>query len=527
MKPTTIRSRGFTLLETVLAAVLGALVILVAFSLFTVVQRSDKRSQVKMEENLELASAHTMISRAFHYLLMSSEPRPSESETNEFLKGDDERNSADLADQEDDGAASKRFYLQPDANNPFVMTIGTDDQPRRARSQVFGLTVRFSPIPGEGDKTPEQALEEQIIHERVMLRAYERLSARTGSGSSSRRTENSNAAMSESDVVDRATGGSDPRDRRLSLRDRSGRSGAGSSDRATSGIGSDDSALGDENSDGPDDRTASERLDDAEAERPRAPGVRGVFEILPDGVDAGGEFTGAGVSMVRLEEGDGSPTYSLWWRELPPIEINDDTATSTDTGENGTSDGKDDSTRAREADSAGAAIDREVQRLSDASDASGKRVRLLSGLKTCHWTAFRGRKERDKLTAKWDSHLPAFVELELVTASGRRENWIFDVAWSVGPEPGSLVAQAPDALNAGVGGVGGVDGDPNGQTGDPTGDGKGNPTGDGKGGQDSGKGNTGKGGKGNKGGNKNEPTQQDINKIIDDAIKRATQQGGK
>lgn len=561
--------RGFTLLETVLAAVLGLLVIVAALSLFTVVQRSDKRSQAKMEENLELASAHTMIARAFHFLLMSDQARPKESETNDFLKGDDERNSPELAEVQDDDAASKRFYLQPATDNLFMMTVGTEDQPRRACSQVFGLTLRDSPIPGGGDKTPEQAYIDQVVHERVMMRAAERLNERIGGGSS-RDSGNANAPMSESrsagDWGDRG-GRNGSRDRRLSLRDRSGRESAGSSERRgeKSGLGSDGpSGIGDADSDGQDERTASERLEDAEEERPRAPGVRGVFEILPDGVDPSGELSGEGVSTARLEEGDGSRTYSLWWRELPPLEINNDEAGPGADGEGVGADGGSDGeaaagegAKSREADGAlrsggkrglrgsddsarsdrtresrgsdralgggvsggaGDAIDREVQRLVDSSDTTGKRVRLLSGLKTCHWTAFRGRKERDKIWAEFDVYLPAFVELEIVTASGRRENWVFDVAWTLGPEPGSLVAQAPDALNPGVGGVAGVGDDPTGQPGDPTGGGAGDPKGDGKGGAGP--------GKPNKGGKKGEPTQQDINKIIDDAIRRATQQGG-
>ncbi len=565
--------RGFTLLETVLAAVLGLMVIVAALSLFTVVQRSDKRSQAKMEENLELASAHKTIARAFHFLLMSDQERPQEGETNEFLDNDDERNNPDLADVEDDGASSKRFYLQPDVNNPVEMTVGTEDRPRRAPSQVFGLTLRDSPIPGDGDKTPEQAWLDQVIHERVMMRASERLNERMGGRSgeagsgSSRDSGNANAPMSESrGGSDWGNGRNGSGDLRLSLRDRSGskgKGGSGSSDRDSdhgrSGIGSDGSGLGGDDSDGHDDRTASERLEDAEEERPRAPGVRGVFEVLPDGVDAAGDLTGEGASKVRLEAGDGSPTYSLWWRELPPLEINNDEADPTDGNQSGAdgessgaeksaesgslkadeksgsdsstsrrsrgSDDSRDSSRARgsrAADGAGDVIDREVQRMVDSSDTTGKRVRLLSGLKTCHWTAFRGRKERDKVWAEFVGHLPAFVELEIVTASGRRENWIFDVAWTEGAEPGSLVAQAPDALNAGVGGLAGLVDELKGQVGDQTNDGTGKPTGDGKGGVGTG---TGKG-KPNKGGKKGEPTQQDINKIIDDAIRRATQQGG-
>jgi type II secretory pathway component PulJ len=551
-------SRAFTLLETMLAAVLGAMVIVVALSLFSVVQRSDKRSQIKMEENLELAHAHTALARTFHMLLMSSDPRPNESETNDFLKKDDERNAADQADQEDEDATSTRVSIQPDINNPVTMMVGAEGEERRVRSQIVHLTVRDSPVLGEGDKTEEQQLMDEIMRERVLARAADRLNKRvSGKSGSSSRSENSNAAMSESmTVVEEATGGKSGSGRsksvsgaksstgkNMSLRDRNKSSSggkAGSSASEASGLSTD----GDR-----DERTASERLDDQEEERPRAPGVRGVFEILPDGVDAGGGGGGGGgvdLRSVRLEEmgAQGVQTYSLWWRELPPIEINNDNGLSVDEKAAADADGKDaekdkdkskdkdkerKSSSSRSGQSAGDQIDREVQRLADASDSSGKRVRLLSGLQTCHWTAFRGRKERDKITAKYDSHLPAFVELEVVTASGRRENWIFDVAWTIGPEPGSVLAEAPDALNNGLastGNLNGTDGTDNG-TNNGTGgtDGKGNGNTDGTG---NGNGNTkgiGKGGKGGKPGNDKGDGKSEQQRAIEEiqkAIRRAT-----
>jgi type II secretory pathway component PulJ len=508
--------RGFTLLETVLAAVLGALVIIASMALFRVLERSDKRSIAQLEQNNEFAMAHKTIARAMSMLLMSDEPAPNEREIDEFLAKDDERNSADRAEEPDEDAATTRLAIQPDIDNPTVMLVGVEGRQRRVRGQQVRVTLRDTPVLDSGEKSPEQAFAERVRKERILMRAQERLGKRFGGGAkagASDRTPTEREARSarrESgqgggegsldsamDAIDRATGqsrssGSRER-RRLSLRDRN--------------PGSDRSDL-----------TASERLDLEDEERPRAPGVRGVFELLPDTQEVAGgiNLTGRSVRTVAVDPG-GPPTFSLWWRELPPIEVNAGSDPTLLSGEEMDEDGSDNSGAAlsesrtrdrssrsdREGRSAsdrardrrgggldGATIDRQIARLASASQGTGKRVRLLSGLTTCHWTAFRGRKERDKITAKFDRHLPAFIELEIVTAAGRRENWIFDVGWTNGPEPGSVLPEQPDALNnpAGVG----KPNQPGDTNGDGDGKGGGGQGGDGKGG--GGQGGDGKGG---------------------------------
>lgn len=499
--PTNMARRGFTLLETVLAAVLGALVIIASMALFRVIERSDKRSIAQLEQNNEFAMAHKTIARAMSMLLMSDEPAPNERETDEFLAEDDERNSSDRSEETDEDAGTTRLALQPDIDNPIVMLRGVEGQQRRARGQQFRITIRDTPVLDSGEKSPEEEFIERIRKERILLRAQERLGKRFGGGAragasdrtpterearSSRRSSSSavgsrdGSVDSAMDLIDQATGesgssGSRER-RRLSLRDR---------DR-------------DRNRESEDEElTASERLDEEDEERPRAPGVRGVFELLPDTQEVAGgvNLSGASVRTVAVDP-SAPPTFSLWWRELPPIEVDSGSDPTLVSGEEIDAEEEEDdnsgaalsesrtrdrssrssrddrertaSDRARENRDGsldGARIDRQIEQLASASQGTGKRVRLLSGLTTCHWTAFRGRKERDKITAKFDRHLPAFIELEIVTAAGRRENWMFDVAWSNGPEPGSVLPDQPDALNspAGVG-------NPN-QPGDTNGDG--------------------------------------------------------
>lgn len=517
------RRRGFTLLETVLAAVLGALVIIASMALFRVIERSDKRSLAQLEQNNEFAMAHKTIARAMSMLLMSDEPAPNERETDEFLARDDERNSADRAEEPDEDAATTRLAIQPDIDNPTVMLVGVEGRQRRARGQQVRVTLRDTPVLDSGEKSPEQAFAERVRKERILMRAQERLGKRFGgvakAGASDRTPTEREARSarrgsgqgggdgsldSAMDLIDQAagqSGSSGSRDRRrLSLRERN--------------RDSDESDL-----------TASERLDLEDEERPRAPGVRGVFELLPDSQEVAGGVSLAGRSVRAVAVDPGAPpTFSLWWRELPPIEVNADSdptllsgreseeesdnsgaalseSRTRDRSSRSDRDGRSASDRARDRRGGvldGATLDRQIDQLASASRGAGKRVRLLSGLTTCHWTAFRGRKERDKITAKFDRHLPAFIELEIVTAAGRRENWIFDIGWTNGPEPGSVLPEQPDVLNNPPGA-----GNPN-QPGDTNGDGvideRDAVGGGGSGGDGDGKGGGGQGGDGKGGG---------------------------
>ncbi|MFN7022465.1 MAG: hypothetical protein ACK4WH_14210, partial [Phycisphaerales bacterium] len=186
-----------------------------------------------------------------------------------------------------------------------------------------------------------------------------------------------------------------------------------------------------------DDLTASERLEDVELSRPRAPGVRGVFEILPDGVEPGAGLAAPPSEFAATADG---PTYALWWRELPPRPAREDLASEgvdVEDGQEGRSERDD---RRRRADA-------ELVALAAESEFNGKRERLLSGCRSIHWSALRGKKPRDKITALYDKELPAYVELEFETASGRREKWMFEVAWITGPEPGSVLPERADALD--------------------------------------------------------------------------------
>jgi|GEM_PF-3046743 len=486
LKPSPMR-RGFTLLETMLALVLGAMIVMACMSLFRVMERSQVRQELRMDENIMFAHAHRVVGRVFQGLLMSEETL-GEREIEKRLDEDDARNTGDLADQPDPDAQSTRLALQPDPTTTGTMVVATERGERRVRPQSFIVTVRESPVAVGSDKSEEQSMiddvKNAVVLQRALARTGERVSKdvdalaaltdRVGgeSGRSGR-----NGRSSESSSIDSGRSESRSDGGRVGMRERTrsgSRSGGGRSVGDAQAL-LDDALSGGRAPSGSDDLTATERLEEQALSRPRAPGVRGVFEILPDGIGP----DGSAIQATRrrntdLAQSSDGPTYSLWWRELPPLaatsagldgETLGGTTTDGETASERAADGerttsgrtgsrtaseraRETRERTRETSSNRAAADAELVALAAESDSSGKRELLLSGLKTIHWTALRGKKPRDKITATYDKELPAYVELEIETVGGRNEKWMFEIAWVVGAEPGSEVPDQTDPLNA-------------------------------------------------------------------------------
>lgn len=118
-----------------------------------------------------------------------------------------------------------------------------------------------------------------------------------------------------------------------------------------------------------------------------APGVRGVFELTFH----------PGPSPIPGMDG----TFSLWWRRL---DVSGD----------------------------------EWSGLPAGGDGSGiGRALLMSNLTFCRWTVFSKGELREEHTATWSEELPAYVFLRTETALGTFHEWLFELAWSTGKEPGT------------------------------------------------------------------------------------------
>lgn len=67
--------RGFSMIELILAAVLGVLVLAACWGLMSVTRASEKRSQLRADGLRELAQMHETLSRVFRTLVMLDRDR--------------------------------------------------------------------------------------------------------------------------------------------------------------------------------------------------------------------------------------------------------------------------------------------------------------------------------------------------------------------------------------------------------------------------------------------------------------------
>ena len=91
--------------------------------------------------------------------------------------------------------------------------------------------------------------------------------------------------------------------------------------------------------------------------------------------------------------------------------------------------------------------DHQLADLARASRSDLPETKILSGLVDAHWQAYRRRQFVPKMISVNAKELPAYVEFKFETVEGRREDWLFEVAWSYGAEPGTVLA-VNDALGA-------------------------------------------------------------------------------
>jgi len=68
---------------------------------------------------------------------------------------------------------------------------------------------------------------------------------------------------------------------------------------------------------------------------------------------------------------------------------------------------------------------------------AARRVPLITGLRWARWEVYRGERFDTRTRATWEHELPGFVKVAFETVEGRKENWMFEVGWTKGAEPGT------------------------------------------------------------------------------------------
>ncbi|HMN42316.1 MAG TPA: hypothetical protein PKE29_15835 [Phycisphaerales bacterium] len=374
------RARAFTLIEVMLAGALGVIVIFAAMSFFTALERAKKFQAQRMETNTEYATAHRVIQQALRTLLMQDQAAGRDDDLKKHIE-DDIRGALDFADEPTEGAALTRFALQPDASAR---------SPSGRPVQTLEVTIATPPIHAVSLRTDAQKQEAYDLREMMRLR-MRRMDLNIWD--SSRADSAALDARADADAASSMNAERDPN-----------RSAARAERLRAASIG----LAGSEAS--PDALSAAAQRD---IEAPRAPGLRGVFEIRPDNDP---RFNGANAS---------GPALSLWWKQLPPE------AGLLPTSEN----------------SSEGIADPQLLALARRSLEDAPQLKILSGLKDARWRVYRRRQFVDKMTATSARELPAYVEFSFETVNGRREDWLFEVAWSYGAEPGTIIA-SNDPLGA-------------------------------------------------------------------------------
>lgn len=352
--------RAFTLLEVMLAAILGTLVVVSAIGLFDLMRRTDERQMERMALAQEIAFTHRTVERALTTIVMSNAPLPgNEKEMDERLRRFERAVDNNEPEPFDESEPIPRLILRPSEDGQ-LMEFELDNRTQRMRTQTFEVTCLVPPVRGA---RPEERMfdPEGDARRRAMTPEQRR----------------------------RAAAEEDQRDRR--------RSRTGDEDRDQPRGDTDRAADAEDNRDEEEDEEDTVQL---------APGVRGVFELIPDHLEP---FGGATFQTARKPRADVGQGLTLWWRELPP---------------------------AIEPDATEDELARQQRRL---LDWEGRRVPLISGLRWLRWEVYRGDRFDTRTLATWQRELPAYVKLNFETVGGRREGWMFEIGWRNGPEPGTEI----------------------------------------------------------------------------------------
>lgn len=380
--------RGFTLLETMLAAAMASMVVLACVGLMYSMERTDRMMAVRADQRSDLGRIRTVMERTFTSLLMSDEPQS--------------LYNAEASDTEETGQFSGRFASRPrtgaaaaapataapavsGAAGAGVATGENASDAARTRREplpppppriMLGLdtnsplTLRYQPSDDVQaiDIAPQRL--EVVLHRSPVPQAKVDPLTMPLPPRSTRRTR----AETRTDAPE-ALGGRELQPDR---------------DPAETTPGEE-----------------TEEEDPSDATLPvRA--IRGAFELHPQ-PPRGYRPPGIAVAPAldpRAGGYESTGLWELWWIPLPPAE----------------SEGI--ATTRREAMYAGL----------------GRPYFVAGDLKYARWTAFFRKNKRADLVSTWSGDLPAYMELQVETAAGLQSNWMFEIDWATGPE----IAKRPE-----------------------------------------------------------------------------------
>ncbi|MEZ6244042.1 MAG: prepilin-type N-terminal cleavage/methylation domain-containing protein [Phycisphaerales bacterium] len=305
---TTGRSRrGFTLLETILASTVAALVLLAALSMFLTLARTEQTLAARFDQTNEMAWLQLTVRRALLSLVMD-----------ENTSVDDDGNW--IVPEGQDLPPRGRIMLAPDPLAEAYVATGKWKRPDgAAQMQRFEVVLDAPPVPdalmgpaaGWATRAPADAMD-----------------------------------FSLADIAGEDTGG-----------------------------------------------------------------VRGVFELRPDGVrERIMRSVGlAGEDWPVREDNDPRAGWTLWWREYSVAEIGALTA--------------------------GGTLQPDDATTPEGQERLMRAYPLVRGIEAIRWMIFSDSQRTEAYAALAQKDLPAYIELEVRTTTGKYANWMFEVAWRIGADP--------------------------------------------------------------------------------------------
>lgn len=267
--------RAFTLLETLLAASIGSVIVLAVLSIVWLVQTTDRRLNHRYEQMGDLRAARLVMSRTFTRLLVSSQPPPAMAPG----EGTGQR-WADIKrkrDTDPDAFGPDRISLTPDPSLASMVMERAGPDARRITPQRLEVVLTDPPVPSPRAKAASDAAVAAIL----TADASRRSGAQRRPESESRR--------------DRASGATGEGERGPGARGSGARAAGAQAPRTPPR-----EAKGGDRA-GPARDAAADTAPPEETDM-AVRSVRGAFELRPDPLARPGE-----------------PSWELWWVSLPRL----------------------------------------------------------------------------------------------------------------------------------------------------------------------------------------------------------------
>lgn len=426
------RARAFTMLEIMLASVIGAMVIFASIALFNSMDRMDRALAKRADDTNELARLHLVMSRTFSTLVMTDQPAPRNPSAAEAAGVGDTTPRAGAsagvaaagstasgsgASGSTSGSSSTRAATTSGAS----AASGSGGSSSTTTSGASGSTAARTAAGGNGAETTATGTKTPLPR---FLIAASATGPATAAAVSPQRLE---VVIVKPPLTDPAKAGLPPAMITQSITvdgppstapvatgsgaSASGETGSTAVKSATASRSGQSGGSGETSADPSAEQTASER---AAASRTvqttgEAAGVRGFFELVP-------ESSLPDYIPPRTPPATDKQPQALLWRQLPIVS---ETAVV----------------------STPAVLPEPIV--------------VARGLEAVRWKAFHERERKELFSATWANDLPAYIEMEVRTMSGQYANWMFEVDWSLGPEPGEAPATTARGGGGGAGGRGG------------------------------------------------------------------------